>query len=362
MAGDPLAEVTEIWHGCLDRLGGPSAFHGVGDGEEPVRMRPLNRMEDARSALDGTVAVAGIDVGGTSIKGVLVGDDGSEFGRFSVQTPAHQGTDAIINAIASVVEGLSQLAPGELRAVGLVLAGLIDRDAGVVRFSANIGMYDVPIRSLLAERTCLPVVLEHDVRAAALAEMSAGAARGISDSLVLTLGTGIAGAVISASQIVFGSDGMAGEIGHLPVVPGGDLCACGQRGCAEAYASASALTRRYAFKGGAAGTSPPELFVLWQRGDALAALVLTEAITALARTLISYTVIMDPARIVVGGGMSTAGEALLAPLRREVSSGLAWRRAPDIVPAHFGADAGRRGAAMIAWAAVRRIPAQEPNA
>ena len=305
-----------------------------------------------RTATGAGAAVAAIDVGGTSIKGVLMRRDGRELARHVTPTPVGEGDEALVETVAAAVAALSEAASCPPQAIGLVLAGLIDTTTGTVRFSANIGLDETPIRSLLTARTGIPVAVDHDGRAAALAEATSGAASSVGEALVLTLGTGIAGAVITAGQIVIGSLGMAGEIGHMPVMPDGDRCACGQHGCAEAYASASSLTRRYAAQGGAAGTSATELFGLWQQGDALAGVVIQEAITALGRALVSYTVVMDPARIVIGGGMSAAGDVLLDPLRREVASGLAWRGAPDIVPAHFGPDAGCCGAALIAWGAI----------
>jgi glucokinase len=159
--------------------------------------------------------------------------------------------------------------------------------------------------------------------------------------------------VIVNGTVIAGPRGLAGEIGHLPVVPDGERCVCGQLGCTEVYASARGLARRYtrAMGGGAdnASVRAEDVIRLAREGDADAARVFGDAITVLALALVSYTLLMDPLLVVLGGGLADAGDELVAPLAGAVQRGLAWRPAPRIVRAEFGADAGRVGAALLAW-------------
>jgi len=202
---------------------------------------------------------------------------------------------------------------------------------------------------MVAEGVGLPVILDHDVRAAGLAELELGAGRGAHEMLFVALGTGIAAAVITRGQLATGATGMAGELGHLPVVPDGELCACGQRGCTETYASGAAISRRYSAVSGISGIPARDVISRASAGDDLAQRIFSDAITALGRALVNYVLIMDPEMIIIGGGLADSGAALLDPLTRKVQGGLAWRSAPTITDGRFGADAGRRGAALLAW-------------
>jgi glucokinase len=313
--------------------------------------------------------VIALDVGGTDIKAAVSNADGTELARGQRPTPVSNGVPAVLDAVVGQIEWLrGQVEPGcRVRGVGLVAPGLVDPVAGIARYSVNIGWRDVPLRDVISSRTGLPVAIEHDVRAAGLAEARLGAARGASNALYVAIGTGIAAAVILGGTVLAGSAGMAGEIGHLPAVPDGELCACGQRGCAEAYASGAALARRYLAAGGApAGAGQPlraqQVLARAVSGDHVAAGVLDDAVTALGRALVSATLLLDPSLIVIGGGVVAAGPALFEPLAAELARGLAWRGgAPELVPAAFGADSGRRGAALVGWQAHRRAEDGPPT-
>ncbi|HEU4907743.1 MAG TPA: ROK family protein, partial [Propionibacteriaceae bacterium] len=220
---------------------------------------------------------------------------------------------------------------------------------GIAVYAANLGWRELPVRQIVAKAVDLPVVLDHDVRAAGLAELELGAARGLQEVLFVALGTGIAAAVITRGHISAGATGRAGELGHLPVFPEGERCACGQRGCAETYASAAALSRRYSAASGLSNVSAKEVMSRAAAGDSVAAEVCKDAVTALGRALVNYTLLMDPEMILIGGGLAAAGEPLLDPLTREVQAGLTWRPAPTISTGQFGGDAGSRGAAILAW-------------
>jgi glucokinase len=295
--------------------------------------------------------VIGVDVGGTTVKAALLDSDGREHGRSERPTLRYVGPDSIVATIIDAVVELQRHLPeaGRLRAVGLVVPGVVDAQHGIAVYATNLGWRDLPIRQLVAEAVGLPVILDHDVRAAGLAELELGAGRGAHEMLFVALGTGIAAAVITGGQLATGATGMAGELGHLPVFPDGEWCACGQRGCTETYASGAALARRYSAVSGISGVSASEVLSRASAGDDLARRIFSDAVTALGRALVNYILIMDPEMIIIGGGLADSGAALLDPLTSEVQDGLAWRSAPTISGGRFGADAGRRGAALLAW-------------
>ena len=295
--------------------------------------------------------VIGVDVGGTTVKAALLDSDGREYGRSEQPTPRQVGPDAIVATIIDAIVELRRHVPeaGRLRAVGLVVPGVVDAQHGIAVYATNLGWRDLPIRQIVGEAIGLPVILDHDVRAAGLAELELGAGRGSHEMLFVALGTGIAAAVITRGQLATGATGMAGELGHLPVFPDGEWCACGQRGCTETYASGAALSRRYSAVSGISGVTANDVLSRASAGDDLAQRIFSDAVTALGRALVDYVLIMDPEVIIIGGGLVASGAVLLDPLTREVQGGLAWRSAPTISAGRFGADAGRRGAALLAW-------------
>jgi glucokinase len=307
-----------------------------------------------------TEAVLAVDVGGTGIKAALCDRDCAVLDARSRPTPAADGTSAVLAAICDTIDELSgRAAARRLRAagIGLILPGLVDPAAGLVRYSANLPWRDLPIAAEIASRVGLPVAIEHDVRAAGLAEARLGAARDVPDALFVGIGTGIAAASIVGGRPVAGSGGLAGEIGHLPVVAGGEPCGCGQRGCAERYASAAAISRRYQARTGRPA-SAAEVIGLSAAGDPAAGGVFDEALAALSQVLTGCVLLLDPALIVLGGGLALAGDALLEPLAERLRAGLAWRAgpgrpaAPPLRIGRFGDQAGRIGAALVGWQAV----------
>jgi glucokinase len=298
--------------------------------------------------------VVGVDVGGTTVKAALFDSEGLDYCSSERPTPRHLGPDAVIEtAIHAIAELQAQVPEADrVRAVGLVVPGVVDAAQGIAVYAANIGWQHLPLRQIVADAVGLPVVVDHDVRAAGLAELELGAGRGLQDLLFVALGTGIAAAVITRGQLSAGATGRAGELGHLPVFPEGEWCACGQRGCTETYASAAALSRRYSAASGIRDVPAQEVISRAAAGDPIADAVFEDAITALGRALVSYVLLMDPELILIGGGMAASGTALLEPLSREVQAGLAWRQAPAILNGRFAAGAGRRGAALLAWRAL----------
>jgi len=299
--------------------------------------------------------VIGVDVGGTTIKAALFDADGLEYGSSERPTPRHLGPDAVIATTIDAIVDLQAQVPeaARLRAAGLVVPGVVDARNGIAVYAANIGWQQLPLRQIVADAIGLPVILDHDVRAAGLAELELGAGRGLKEVLFVALGTGIAAAVITKGEVLAGATGRAGELGHLPVFPEGEWCACGQRGCTETYASATALSRRYSAASGISDISAKDVISQAAAGDAIADRIFQDAIEALGRALVNYVLLMDPELILMGGGMAASGAALLQPLAREVQAGLAWRRAPAISIGRFAGDAGRRGAGLLAWRALQ---------
>jgi glucokinase len=296
--------------------------------------------------------VIGVDIGGTSIKGVLAGLEGVPRARVSRPTPVADGVDAVVDAVVETAVRLCAAGKDAIpTGIGLVMPGVVDREQGVARYSANIGWRDLPIRQLVGDRVGLPVVIEHDVRAAGLAEVTAGAANGMRDVLYMSLGTGVAGVLVTSGAVVRGTAGLAGEIGHLPVIPEGEPCACGQRGCVEAYASAASVSRRYARARGGPVVPADVVFALAAQGDGLAGAVLDDAVVALTRVVLGVVLLADPEAVVLGGGMAAAGTALTEPLTDALRKALLWRDPPPVLLSRLGGDAGALGAALLAWEA-----------
>ncbi|GAA2204735.1 ROK family protein [Nonomuraea monospora] len=314
--------------------------------------------------------VAAIDVGGTTMKGGFVTRDGTIHAFERRPTPRADGPSAVVAAVSAFVADLARPRDGvRPLAVGLAVPGLVTPTHAV--FSAAFGWRDVPASAFAAD-VPVPVALGHDVRSAGEAELayggdvrsagdaglayggdvrSAGDAAlaygdGRRDVLYLPIGTGIAGAVVLSGALYGGAGGWAGQIGHIPVRPGGVACGCGQRGCLAAYASGGALAARCGVDGA------EEVLRRFLDGDARAAEVWGEAVEALALALTTYTLLLDPAAVVIGGGVSQAGEALLAPLRAALTGRLAFRRAPEVRASSLGALAGLMGAGLLGWRAV----------
>jgi glucokinase len=290
-------------------------------------------------------AVAAVDLGGTTIKGTVVDSASTVLRECSRPTPAAEGPDAVIAALLELIAELR--ADGDVRAVGVVVPGHVDAASGRAIFSANVGFRDVPLRRIVAEATGLPAVLEHDVRAAGVAEDEFGATAGVADYLLAVVGTGIAAVLKTGGRTVAGAISLPGELGHIPVWPGGEPCSCGQRGCLERYSSAAAISRRYAAAGGEPGLSAGE--VLARRADdATAARVWDEAIEALALAFTTCTYLLDPELIVIAGGLSAAGDELLVPVQEALAKLILWRPVPTVKLSPLGPRAGLLGAALLA--------------
>ncbi|HEX3984248.1 MAG TPA: ROK family protein [Acidisoma sp.] len=294
--------------------------------------------------------VLGVDVGGTSFKAALIDDGGRTLFADSVVTEGAQGEEAFM-ILDRFVERMIEA--GSARGLHPAACGLIspgmDERTGRVLFSSNLGWRDFPLLPRLAGRLgTMRAAAGHDVRTAGLAEAQMGAARGLSDSAMVMIGTGIAAALVSGGQPIAGAAQMACELGHIPVYPTGEPCPCGQIGCLETYASAAAIARRYRTAGGEAGMTAATIAGRLEY-DAIAAAVWREAVEALALALATVTLLLDPAVIVIGGGLAEADEVLLAPLRSGLQRRLAWRTAPPVVRSRLGGSGALLGAAILAF-------------
>jgi glucokinase len=296
-------------------------------------------------------SVVAIDVGGSACKGALVDDSGAVLYTESRPTGVERGVPAVVDTIADFAVALADRADGEVAAGGLVVPGLVDDERGMAVYAANLGWRDLPLAPLVSERLGRPVALSHDVRTGGLAEGLVGAARGCTDFLFLPIGTGIAAAIVIDGVPYAGANAYGGELGHSPVVPHGERCACGQRGCLETYASAASIPRRYAAAGGVGATSAEAVLERASTGEALAQRIWNEAIDALATGLAFYSQLLDPAIVVLGGGLAEAGAALFEPLAAELAARLTFRPPPPLIPAALGSQAGCLGAAILAWRA-----------
>jgi glucokinase len=310
----------------------------------------------------------GIDIGGTKVLAGVVEVDGTILAEARRWTPG-TSVPAVEDTIVELVDLLS--GDHDVAAVGIGAAGFVDSTQSTVLFSPHLAWRDEPLRAALARRITVPVVVDNDANAAAVAECRLGAGVGHRYVLCLTLGTGIGGALVLDGTVFRGANGMAGEFGHIQVVPEGHRCECGNKGCWEQYASGNALVRdarelllagspvahelQRRVDGDPSRLTGPLVTEAARDGDALAVELLTDVGTWLGVGLAGMAAAFDPHAVVVGGGVSAAGELLLGPTRRAFSRtlvGRGHRREPVITTAALGPGAGLVGAATLARAAL----------
>ncbi len=303
-----------------------------------------------------------VDVGGTSIKCALVSLDGSFRAVQRRPTRSDAGHVAVVETIVGTATDLTATARRdglEPVACGVVVPAVVDEAGGIVVFAANLGLRDVPLRTLIAEATGLPTALGHDVRAGAVAEARLGAGRQARRMFFIALGTGIAGALAVDGRVDPGAHGASGEIGHVAIRTGPDAipCACGGRGCLERYASAAAVARAYASRAGSDSTvdatDSAEVVRRVGAGEERASLVWREAVEALADGLLVAIALHDPELVVIGGGLARAGATLLEPLEKALIARRTFHQLPRLALAELGDEAGVRGAALLALDGVR---------
>lgn len=298
--------------------------------------------------------VVALDVGGTGIKCALVGPDGQVRHTERHATGRERGPDAVVTSLidhAAWLVDQARSAGHTPVAVGVVVPGVVDEAAGVARWSANLGLRDVPLRELMTNRLGLPTRLGHDVRAGALAEARLGAGRTVRRMLFVAIGTGIAGGYVIDGRVDPGAHGAAGEIGHVAVRfgPQAPVCGCGARGCLESVASAAAIIRAYAARPAtASAVDAAEVARRAAAGDADAVAVWQDAVSALADGLLAAIALHDPELVVLGGGLAEAGTALLDPLGAALAQRRTFHQLPRLARAELGEGAGCLGAALLA--------------
>ncbi|MER5362436.1 ROK family protein [Streptomyces sp. NPDC002785] len=298
--------------------------------------------------------VIALDVGGTGMKAALVGADGALLHEARRATSRQRGPEAVVESILAFAADLRAYGEEHLGesagAAGVAVPGIVDAENGIAVYSSNLGWRDVPLRELLGERLGgVPVALGHDVRTGGLAEGRIGAGKGADRFLFVPLGTGIAGAIGITGTIESGAHGYAGEIGHIVVRPDGPDCGCGQRGCLETLASASAVTRAWAAASGDPAADAADCAKAVESGDPAAVEVWRNAVDALAAGLVTALTLLDPRTLIIGGGLAEAGETLFTPLRAAVEERVTFQKLPHIVPAALGDTAGCLGAGLLAW-------------
>lgn len=305
----------------------------------------------------------GLDIGGTKVLGAVVDEQGAIVDEHRMPSPT--GTWAgLLGAIVNTVDELRARTP-DVACVGIGAAGMVDLD-GSIHYSPNVPAF----RSTLVQADVLaavgvPTVVDNDANVAAYAEVRFGAARGISDAMVITLGTGIGGGIVVGGKVLRGAHGFAAEVGHFQIDPNGPMCACGEPGHWEAMASGTALgvmAREAAERGelpsvvAAVGGDPtsvqgPDVSAAGH-ADAADALALIDAYARnVAIGLVGLANIFDPGVIAIAGGLVNDGELFLAPIRKHFFGhieGSAHRPTPEIVPATLGERAGVIGAAILA--------------
>ncbi len=314
-----------------------------------------------------TLAI-GVDVGGTKVAAGVVDEDGQVLAKLKRSTPAASPAQTE-QAIAEVVTELAgrQAHPHQITAIGLGAAGFVDSDRATMLFAPNLAWRDEPLKQRVETRLGREVVVENDANASAWAEARFGAARGYRDVMLVAVGTGIGASIIIGGELYRGRWGMAGEPGHVRVVPDGRLCGCGNRGCWEQYCSGNALVheaREFATRtpkgamrllqlggGRPEGISGPEITQAATEGDPAALRCFQIVGGWLGQGLADLAAVLDPACFVIGGGVSEAGDLLLDPARASFEralTGRGHRPFAEIKAAQLGPDAGIVGAADLA--------------
>lgn len=306
--------------------------------------------QPAAAAQGGNDVVLAFDIGGTDMKvGIVRGAPAGEgvevvdVQRHPTPLEAGRTGESVCGRIVELTAGYRSAHPQlNISAVGVTVPGIVDEDAGIGIYSANLGWKDFPFTATLSKALGVPVGFGHDVSMAGEAEFRLGAAVGKTDVLILVIGTGIAGAVLCDGRRVTGG-GYAGEIGHAMVpAPGGGMAIM------ESLGSAGAIARRYTEATGSSVAGARAVLELAASDDAAAKTVWSEAIDALAFSVAQCVSILGTETVVLGGGLSMAGPALFEPLAARVDELLTFHRRPDYVHAALGENAGLIGSALKA--------------
>jgi len=291
------------------------------------------------------VIALGLDLGGTKIAAGVV-RDGRVIERTRRETP-QTGFADVLEALVAAARPLLEGHP-EVPVVGIGCPGPLDFERGRVRFAPNIaGMEDAPLVDALQERLTMPVVLENDANAAGYAEHRYGAARDLPSSVYVTLSTGIGGGIFVGDEILHGTHGLAGEIGHMVVLPGGPTGGDGHPGTWEALAAGRAIARDASYVFSRSMTTE-EAFSLARAGDRHALAIVDQAARFTGLALANLVKVVDPAGFVVGGGLTSVGDFYLDRVRAALAAALVGYPAVEIRVAELGRDGGVVGAAAVA--------------
>ena len=307
-------------------------------------------------------AVIGVDLGGTNLRSALLNSEGAILVKSKEATPVSKGWGNVVARIQDTISRQRDAAKEqglEVVAIGVGAPGIIQMDSGVVVRSPNLPDWNnVPLKAELEKALQIPVFIENDANAAALGEQWRGAGSGINTMLLLTLGTGVGGGIILNNKIFHGADGMAGEIGHMTLVPDGRPCSCGNTGCLEMYASARGILQSYQEelrKGSTPGVvremTAEHIYQAAQAGDPIALRVMKDMGRMLGIGLASLINIFNPEMIVLGGGVKDAWQLFIDATREEIMKRAfpGPARRAQIVPSLLGDDAGMTGAAAVAF-------------
>ncbi len=308
--------------------------------------------------------VIGVDLGGTQIRAVRADRDGQLAARAKQLTHAREGPEPVISRMLQTIgEAMQGVDSAEVAGVGIGVPGPID-PSGALHDPPNLpGWGSISVTERLAEGLGIPVFAGNDANLAALGEHRFGAGRGVNDLVYLTVSTGIGGGIISGGRLITGAHGFAAELGHMTLVPDGPICGCGQPGHLEALASGPAIARdaRAALEQGResiildeAGSldtvSAASVSAAAAKGDALAIELMESAGFYIGLGLVNVIHILEPQRILIGGGVSEAGELLLKPMRDTIRQRLMSPiyQHVEVLPAALGADVGLMGAVALA--------------
>ncbi len=309
----------------------------------------------------------GIDLGGTNIATGVVDENYNIIGRGKVKTganrPAEEIADDIAKAVFMAIED-AKIRKDDLVAVGIGSPGAIIAEKGVVATAENLGFFNTPLCSMLKERTGFDFYIENDANAAAYGELLAGAGKGKSSFVAVTLGTGVGSGIILNGKILSGYNNAGGELGHTVIIKGGHMCGCGRMGCWETYASATALVRQTKaamscareslmwnlVDGNIEKVSGRTAFDGMRKGDAIAQRVVDRYIEYLSIGIVNIINIFQPEMLCIGGGISKEGDNLIKPLMEYITLERYSKnieKQTEICVAQLGNDAGIIGAAFL---------------
>ena len=308
----------------------------------------------------------GIDVGGTNVKIALVDGDGKIIYSNSVPTYAQMGYEYTVNNIKQAIKDLMKETNTEakdIQGIGFDFPGQVDCKTGVVKLAPNIpGWVNVPIAQMIEDEFHIPTRIDNDVRCAALGELKFGAGRGCENFVCITVGTGIGSGLVINGKVVRGAANAAGELGHIKLqMEDGPLCGCGDSGCLEAFASGPsivAMAQEY-LKGGKSAKfrelagdgeiTPYIVAKAAEAGDPVAKRIFEKMGYYIGMGLTSVINLLNPEKIIIGGGVAECGDLLSDPIRRTINDRAmkVQRESVEIVPAELGNSAGVIGASML---------------